>query len=62
LSLLRERLANPFFAMLLEPSNDGRFRRISTREHIVAKLDPPPRNTEYDILTSNDVYVPIGGC
>jgi len=41
LSLLRERLANPFFAMLLEPSNDGRFRRISTGERIVGKLDPP---------------------
>lgn len=41
LSLLRQRLANPFFAMLLKPSNDGRFRRISTRERIIAKLDPP---------------------
>ena len=37
LSLLRERLANPFFGMLLEPSNDG----LSTGERIVADLDPP---------------------
>jgi len=41
LSLLRERLAIPFFGMLLEPSNDGRFRRISTGARIVAELDPP---------------------
>jgi len=41
LSLLRERLANPFFRLLLEPSNDGQFRRISTGARIDAELDPP---------------------
>ncbi|KAG0709354.1 hypothetical protein DFH29DRAFT_226835 [Suillus ampliporus] len=42
--LLRQRLANPFFAMLLEPCHDGLFRRISTTKRIVAELElSPPR-------------------
>ncbi|KAG0709348.1 hypothetical protein DFH29DRAFT_887948 [Suillus ampliporus] len=44
LPLLRRRLANPFFAMLLKPSQNGRFRRISTKERIFAELElSPPR-------------------
>jgi len=62
LSLLRERLADPFFGMLLEPSHDGRFSRISTGACIVAELDPPQAPSQYDFSISNDVYVPIGGC
>lgn len=43
--LLRQRLKNPFFAVLLEHSHDGRFRRVSTRERIVAKLELFPPQT-----------------
>ncbi|KAG0709357.1 hypothetical protein DFH29DRAFT_887975, partial [Suillus ampliporus] len=43
--LLRQRLKNPFFAMLLERCHDGRFRRISTRERIIAELELFPAQT-----------------
>lgn len=43
--LLRQRLKNPFFAMLLEHRQDGRFRRVSTRERIVAELEVFPPQT-----------------
>ncbi|OAX41527.1 hypothetical protein K503DRAFT_485565 [Rhizopogon vinicolor AM-OR11-026] len=45
LALFRQRLATPFFAMLLERSNYGRFRRISTEQRIVAQLESPPSQT-----------------
>ncbi|OJA14983.1 hypothetical protein AZE42_04324 [Rhizopogon vesiculosus] len=45
LSLLRQRLATPFFAMLLERSNRGRFRRIPTDRRIVARLESLPSLT-----------------
>ncbi|KAG1746557.1 uncharacterized protein EDB91DRAFT_100354 [Suillus paluster] len=45
MSLLRQRLKNPFFAMLLERCNDGRFRRIPTKERIVAELELFPAQT-----------------
>ncbi|KAG1891907.1 heterokaryon incompatibility protein-domain-containing protein [Suillus fuscotomentosus] len=37
--LLRQRLKNQFFAILLERLRDGRFRRVSTGERIVAELE-----------------------
>ncbi|KAG2075714.1 hypothetical protein BDR04DRAFT_860225 [Suillus decipiens] len=45
LMLLRQRLKNPFFAILLERCQDGRFRRVSTRKRIVAKLELFPPQT-----------------
>lgn len=43
--LLRQRLKNPFFAMLLEHRQDGGFRRVSTRERIIAELEVFPPQT-----------------
>jgi hypothetical protein len=43
--LLRQRLKNPFFAMLLEHRQDGGFRRVSTRERIIAELEEIPQQT-----------------
>jgi hypothetical protein len=45
MSLLRQRLVNHFFAILLEPSPHDRFRRISTEGRIVAQLEQPPSQT-----------------
>lgn len=45
MALLRQRLANRFFAMLLEPSDHGQFRRISSDQRIVAQLELPPSQT-----------------
>lgn len=43
--LLRQRLKNPLFAMLLERCHDGRFRRVSTSRRIVAELGSLPSQT-----------------
>ncbi|KAG2113020.1 heterokaryon incompatibility protein-domain-containing protein [Suillus discolor] len=43
--LLRQRLKNQFFAILLEHRRDGRFRRVSTGERIVAELERFPPQT-----------------
>lgn len=43
--LLRQRLKNPFCAMLLERCHDGQFRRVSTRKRIVAELELFPPQT-----------------
>jgi hypothetical protein len=45
LPLLRQRLGNPFFAMLLDPCYHSRFRRIPTRSHIIVQLELPPSDT-----------------
>ncbi|KAG2132762.1 hypothetical protein DEU56DRAFT_757269 [Suillus clintonianus] len=45
MSLLRQRLKNPFFATLLERCDDDRFKRISTKERIVAELELFPPQT-----------------
>ncbi|KAG1740024.1 hypothetical protein EDB19DRAFT_1908622 [Suillus lakei] len=43
--LLRRRLKNPFFAMLLERRHDGMFRRIPTNKRIVVELEELPPQT-----------------
>ncbi|KAG1795192.1 heterokaryon incompatibility protein-domain-containing protein [Suillus plorans] len=43
--LLRQRLKNQFFAILLERLRDGRFRRVFTGERIVAELERFPPQT-----------------
>ncbi|KAG2363284.1 hypothetical protein BDR07DRAFT_944250 [Suillus spraguei] len=43
--LLRQRLKNPFFAILLERCNDGLFRRVSSNKRIVAELELFPQQT-----------------
>jgi hypothetical protein len=50
--LLRQRLKNPFSAMLIECYHDDQFRRVSTTKRIVAELELVPPQT-YGIRSLN---------
>jgi hypothetical protein len=43
--LFRQRLKNPFYAILLERCHDGRLRRLSTRKRIIVELEQLPPQT-----------------